>query len=435
MSLRDQLRGAAQAFQEVTGMSCIDFELLLVAQHELLQRQSVLKFDESERLLMVLIYSHLNATYSLLGELFSCHPSTVKRIVTPLLGALPVPENHAPTARCDKAAFILRCPQAALILGLVVPLQELDSSSMPESKPSPPIHSPELNERSLLVGADSSQATEHAHGVYDLRNTNNIAAVIRFQLDAIMPVRLASVYLIVFSLVEAITLLLHAAVGYVLYHVLVVIVIYSAVLTGDERRRRFTISLSLPPIMRIISLGVPLADFPTVMPYVFTGFMMLLATHIARKNTGYDLEACGMHITTKLWGWQIIVLALGGVIGAAGYLILRPEPLILALNWQPLVVPSLAILFFSGFAEEFTYHGLIQRAAVDLFDARGIFFVALVFTIMHVALFSLPFLLLTFTTSLIFGWIVLRTDTILGVALAHGLINLIMLLYLPNVLL
>lgn len=426
MSLRDHLCGAAQAFEEVTGMSCVDFESLLAAYHDLLEQQSHLKFDAPERLLMAVMYAHLNATYSLLGELFDCHPGTVKRIVTPLVSALPMPScnNHSPPTKCNRETFILYCPQAALLLNWIVPA---------EAPSAPP--APAMDGAPLLAGADSLASPTDGLTAYEARRANGIPAYARPDLGAVTPPALASIYLLLFSALEAITHLLHTGVGYVLYHALAVLMIYSAVSAGDEKRRRLAIALSLPPLMRIVSLGVPVADFPVMLPYLFTGFMMLLVAHMARKKAGYDLSACGIRMDTQSWPWHLAALMMGVAISVAGYLILRPDPLILVTRLEPALLPALVILFFSGFAEEFLYRGLIQRAAVDLFGAWGIVFAALVFAIMHMTWLSLPFVALAFITGLIFGWIVLRTGSILGAALAHGLINVIILLYLPNVLL
>jgi membrane protease YdiL (CAAX protease family) len=59
--------------------------------------------------------------------------------------------------------------------------------------------------------------------------------------------------------------------------------------------------------------------------------------------------------------------------------------------------------------------------------------VALFFGVLHVGYQSLVDVIFVTGVGLLFGWIVLRTRSIIGVTLAHGLTNIMLFLIMPFV--
>jgi membrane protease YdiL (CAAX protease family) len=114
------------------------------------------------------------------------------------------------------------------------------------------------------------------------------------------------------------------------------------------------------------------------------------------------------------------------------YLILRPEPLILALRWQEVIVPALILLVATGFVEELAFRGVMQRSAQAL-GSWGWIYIAVVFSVLQIGHLSALHWLFVLAVALLFGWIVKRTGSILGVSLSHGLINVCLFLIFPFV--
>ena len=102
----------------------------------------------------------------------------------------------------------------------------------------------------------------------------------------------------------------------------------------------------------------------------------------------------------------------------------------LAAVWWP--APSL--LLFTGLSEELRFRGVLQTAAVRVMGARrGIVYVSLMFGALHVGWSSAVDVGFVTLVGLSFGWAVHRTGSIVGVTLAHGIVNIVLFIVLPNV--
>jgi hypothetical protein len=76
---------------------------------------------------------------------------------------------------------------------------------------------------------------------------------------------------------------------------------------------------------------------------------------------------------------------------------------------------------------------VIQRTATGALGKAGVLYVALVFALLHLGYKSLADLLFVFGVGLIFGYVVLKTRSILGVTLSHSLTNVTLFLLAPLV--
>jgi hypothetical protein len=123
----------------------------------------------------------------------------------------------------------------------------------------------------------------------------------------------------------------------------------------------------------------------------------------------------------------------GIIFGLVEYGILQPEPLAQELSWRALWLPVLVLVLGTGLAEEFTFRGVIQSTATGALGKAGVLYVALVFALLHLGYKSLADLLFVFGVGLIFGYVVLKTRSILGVTLSHSLTNVTLFLLAPLV--
>lgn len=189
--------------------------------------------------------------------------------------------------------------------------------------------------------------------------------------------------------------------------------------------------LALAPLIRILSLSLPLARFPLVYWYVLTGVPILAAAAVAAYLAGIRPAECGF----KLGGALGLPVALSGVpLGLAEFFILRPSALVSSPAWGDWMGPALILMIFTGFTEELVFRGLMQSAARRaLGDAQGLFFVASVFAVLHITHLSLLDVLFVFGVALFFGWVVKKEGSILGVSVAHGLTNVGLYILWPHV--
>jgi membrane protease YdiL (CAAX protease family)/LysM repeat protein len=196
--------------------------------------------------------------------------------------------------------------------------------------------------------------------------------------------------------------------------------------------RRFLLSLALAPLIRLLSLSLPLPSFPFVYWYMVVGAPLFLAAFVAARMGGVNARMIGLSVQRPLV--QLLVALTGFGLGYLEYLILRPDPLVPELTFQQILAPALILLVFTGFLEELIFRGLLQYASLRVYGRLGLVYVAIIFAVLHIGYRSAFDLAFVFVVALFFGWITQRTGSILGVTLAHGLTNIALYLIFPFIL-
>jgi membrane protease YdiL (CAAX protease family) len=98
-----------------------------------------------------------------------------------------------------------------------------------------------------------------------------------------------------------------------------------------------------------------------------------------------------------------------------------------------MAIPALILLVSTGFIEELVFRGIMQRAASEcLGEGLGSVYVAAIFAMMHMGHSSWPDIVFVFGVSLFFSWVVVRTRSVVGVTIAHGVTNIVLFLVLPT---
>jgi len=122
----------------------------------------------------------------------------------------------------------------------------------------------------------------------------------------------------------------------------------------------------------------------------------------------------------------------GPAFGIMEYYILRPEPLASGLSLWEYVLLAFSIAFFTGFVEELVFRGILQGGAVNALGERvGLLGVALVFAFLHMGWLSMLDMVFVFIVGLLFGLFVLKTGSIVGASISHGLTNVVLFMVMP----
>jgi membrane protease YdiL (CAAX protease family) len=190
------------------------------------------------------------------------------------------------------------------------------------------------------------------------------------------------------------------------------------------------LALCLAPMIRILSLGMPLEDVELVYWFLITGVPMIVAAILVARTLGltrYDLG-----LTLGAIPVQLGIGALGVGVGIAEYFILKPDPLIDELTWQQAWWPALILLVATGFGEELVFRGVMQSASKDLLGSAAVVYVPVVFAVLHVGYKSAADVVFVFIVALFFGWAVARTRSLLGVTLCHGIANAALYVIVPG---
>lgn len=237
-------------------------------------------------------------------------------------------------------------------------------------------------------------------------------------------------YLMLIALAEFLTAAVSPMFGLALHAALLFILIMHGAFGTNAHQRRLALGLMLAPLIRLLSLTLPLTRLPQAAWYPAVALPLLVATIVLIRQGGVSAQRLGLTP-----GRLPLELAMGGFgfgLGALEFLILQPVPIIEQFAWVSFLLASLSLLIFTGFAEELWFRGLLQHSALRALGNKAIVYVALLFAILHIGYLSFIDFLFVLAVGLIFGLIVLRTGSILGVTLAHGTTNITLFLLLPH---
>jgi len=204
---------------------------------------------------------------------------------------------------------------------------------------------------------------------------------------------------------------------------------------ADNRQvRAFALTMALAPIVRIISVVMPLASFPQPFWYLLTGLPLFAGIVSTARALQLSRAALNLRLPPRRRLRLDLLVAVSGVgLGMIEWKILTPKAAVAAgspLLW--LVGAALILLIFTGLLEELLFRGLVQRVCEDLLGIRGgILATASLFAILHIGWHSPVDLAFVFAVGLYFSLVVRFTRSLLGVSLAHGATNVTLFLIVP----
>jgi membrane protease YdiL (CAAX protease family) len=243
-------------------------------------------------------------------------------------------------------------------------------------------------------------------------------------------VKEAIIYLLAVTAAEVITVAIKPMWGIVFHILILVALLLHAALVGKDTLQKFLLSLALVPLIRIISLSLPLANIPQVWWYPIVYAPLLVAALEVARLSGYRREQVGL--TFKRVGIQLAIALTGLLFGMVEYFILREEAeasgRVLQETW---LLTAFFLLVCTGFVEELMFRGVMQRSAEGMFGWWGIIYVSFLFGIFHLIHNSWMDVVLVFGIALFFGWVVKKTGSLLGVTLSHGIANIVLYLVIP----
>lgn len=241
--------------------------------------------------------------------------------------------------------------------------------------------------------------------------------------------REAIAYLLAIVLSEVVTVFIQPVWGMVSHMVILVVAILHSAIASNPPYRQLILSLALVPLVRVMSLSMPLTNIPQIWWYPIIYAPLLGAAVVVVRLLGYSRGYVGLSFT--LLPTQLAVALSGFLLGVLEYYILTPKPMITELTWQEAWLPALVLLLATGFTEEFIFRGVLQRTALEVFGGFGIIYVSLLFAVLHMGFLSWVDVVFVFVVALFFGWVVKKTGSLLGVTLSHGITNIILFLVAP----
>jgi uncharacterized protein len=238
------------------------------------------------------------------------------------------------------------------------------------------------------------------------------------------------VYLAIITLAELLTSSLEEVqLGIVLHSVLLVLLILHGATTRQIILRRLYLSLALAPLVRILSLSLPLSSRPLIEWYLIIGALLFAGAFFTASVTNIGYRRMGFTLADM--PRQLLIGLIGIGLGFTEYVILRPAPLIPEFNWTDFLFAAFVLMIFTGLLEEFIFRGIVQQPAVMLMGVWGIYYGAMLFAVLHIGYLSIVDFIFVFVVGVLFGYIVKWTGSLVGVTIAHGMTNITMYLIMP----
>lgn len=239
----------------------------------------------------------------------------------------------------------------------------------------------------------------------------------------------ALAYLVLLAVAEVLTALVEPRAGLVLHGLLLTGALLQSARWWDHPTHRFWLGVSLAPLIRLLSLSLPLRSLPMLSWYFVVSVPLFGAVFTLQRVLRISWDQMGIH--GRGLPLQMLMGVLGPLLGMLEYRILRPAPLISGLNGGEFLLAALILMVCTGLVEELIFRGVMQQAALETMGAKGLVYVSAVFAVLHIGYRSLADVLFVFGVALLFGWLAWRTRSIVGVSLTHGLINIWLFLVAP----
>jgi membrane protease YdiL (CAAX protease family) len=174
---------------------------------------------------------------------------------------------------------------------------------------------------------------------------------------------------------------------------------------------------------------IPIAELSVIIWYILIWIPVLVGIYSVARYLKYSFDDIGINYRNILG--QILTAITGIGLGIIDYMILKPEPLVEG-YFTRLIFPAIILFIFTGFMEELAFRGVIQKATRTL-GSLGWVFIALVYAVLQIGYGSLIHIVFTLAVALYFGLVVQKTKSIIGVSMAHGLLNILLFLVMPNI--
>jgi hypothetical protein len=154
--------------------------------------------------------------------------------------------------------------------------------------------------------------------------------------------------------------------GLLVHAVLVILLTLHAAFGRGVAKRRLSFALTTVPLLRLLTLSLPLTALPQISWYAVVSAVLLIAAIIVSCQlalTRADLRLRSGHVPS-----QLLLIGLGPGLGVCEYLILRPEPVVAFASWQDIWLSTVVLVVFTGFGEEFIFRALLQSVARPVLD-------------------------------------------------------------------
>ena len=206
-----------------------------------------------------------------------------------------------------------------------------------------------------------------------------------------------------------------------------------SIIDGHRSLRSFFLTCSIVPLTQLVILGIPQDHYERIFWYGFIAVPLLVATVQIALTLQLSPRAVGLRLPSPRWLLLELAVAVSGVaLGFVEWSILKPNAVVPAAGALWVLSGILIFVICTGFVGELMFRGIVQTTATIFAGwPFGILAGAALFAAVHVAGRSAADVAFAFGIGIYFGLVVRFTRSLLGVSVAHGVMNAVLFIILP----
>lgn len=236
-------------------------------------------------------------------------------------------------------------------------------------------------------------------------------------------------YLVGVTLAELCTAVVEPRVGLVLHLMLLLGALTLAAVAPRPADRQLGLALTLAPLIRLLSLALPLQQLPQLAWYPAVAVPLLISTWLIARHTGLRWGDLGFGGGSPALNLSLMLS--GIAFGVIEFAILSPRAPLVAPTPGLMVLAALTLTIFTGFSEELIFRGLLQTLGLRAMGAPALIYISLLFGVLHIGYLSLSDVVFVSAVGLVFALAVYRGASLLAASISHGITNLILLQVAP----
>ncbi len=241
------------------------------------------------------------------------------------------------------------------------------------------------------------------------------------------------VYLLALIAAELLTTYVNKIWGLSLHTIILFALLVNASMVESPDFANLLRSLMPIPIIRVVGLSIPMMQIQPLYWFPIVAIPLFAASIILMRNQGLSLKDVGMTLGGNI-KLQALIAATGFFSGIIEFFILKPAPLIEQFTPALLLGAFFILLISTGLAEELLFRGILQTNVTKMFGTVfALLYTSLVFTTMHIGWIYFSDLVFVFSVAMFYGYCLIKTKSIVGITVAHGISNSMLFLVMPFV--
>lgn len=242
-------------------------------------------------------------------------------------------------------------------------------------------------------------------------------------------------YIIAIAAVELQTVWLQPKTGTLYHGLLVMILLHHYLLARDDPDRRKLLLLAVIPLLRLISMAMPVGLISPLYRYPMVGIPVILSIGAVLRETAVPWSQIGLRwprIRKSDQIWENILIAMTGIpLGLMGFYFADPIPLVTEFHWGEVVAAILVVILYIAILEEVVFRGMLLHVLYNTFGQIGILLATILYTLLFASYHSIEGIILMGFASLLYSWHVMESRSILAATISHTLMIMGMLIIWP----